>query len=90
MLSMTCSTAVFSMKEQSCASSNSRPAGGVVLPDGFAESCAVCFALHAYIAASCTVCFALCAYIVASCAVCFVLCAYNLQAEYKSCVAPHT
>jgi hypothetical protein len=89
MISMTCSTAVFSMKEHSCASSSSRPAGGVLLPGGFAGSCAVCFALCAYSAASCTVCFALCAYIVASCAVCFALCAYNLQTEQQSCVEPH-
>ena len=47
MISMTCSTAVFSMKEHSCANSSSRPAGGVLLPDGFAGSCAVCFALYA-------------------------------------------
>ena len=36
MISMTCSTAVFSMKEHSCASSSSRPAGGVDLPDDVA------------------------------------------------------
>ena len=89
MISMTCSTAVFSMKEHSCASSSNRPAGGVLLPDGFAGSCAVCFALCAYIAASCAVCFALCAYITESCAACFALCAYSLQAEQQSCVEPH-
>lgn len=46
MISMTCSTAVFSMKEHSCASSSNRPAGGVDLPNAAVACWLACFALQ--------------------------------------------